>query len=58
MTPAAAETKARQYIATDHKYAADVCTMHNQIYENVKHTVWFRDMLAAQLLEDYNDGSV
>jgi len=54
VTVEAAEKLAARYIARGHARAYDVCATYGQIFENVCHTVWFRDLLAAQILEDHN----
>jgi len=58
MTLEAAEKKAARYIEQGHSLAYDVCATYGQIFENVCHMVWFRDLLAAQILKDYNCGSI
>ena len=54
MTPAAAEKKANRHIEQGSSLAYDVAAAHGQIFDNVCHMVWFRDLLAAQILEDHN----
>lgn len=54
MTVEAAEKMAARYIAQGHTRAYDVAAAHGQIFDNVCHMVWFRDLLAAQILEDHN----
>lgn len=54
MTLEAAEKRANRYIEQGHSAAYDVAAAYGQIFENVCHMVWFRDLLAAQILEDHN----
>lgn len=50
LTLAAAENKAVSYIKAENQYVFDVCANYGQIFENVRDTAWFRDMVAASLL--------